>query len=212
MQEMIDSLLSKLKTMHKEARCELKFSNPLELLVATILSAQCTDERVNSVTEKLFKKYRSLDDYIQAKTEELEEDIRPTGFYRNKAKAIKEVLTQIKENFSGRIPDDVEILSKMKGIGRKSANMIAGCAFGRPAVIVDTHVRRVAKRLGITSKDDPEKIERDIKDRFPMESWLELSLLLILHGRYICKARKPNCKICDLKDMCKFYLEGVKDV
>lgn len=212
MRQGLDMILSGLKRMHGEPRCELRFSNPLELLVATILSAQCTDERVNLVTENLFRKYKSLEDYINADIGELERDIKPTGFYRNKAKTIKEATSFIKERFSGEIPDDVEILSKIKGIGRKSANMIVGCAFGKPAVIVDTHVKRVAKRLGIVTKDNPEKIEEEIKDKVPKEKWLELSLLLILHGRYICKARKPNCGVCELKEVCKFYLEGVKDV
>jgi endonuclease-3 len=201
-------ILEKLRRMHGEPRCELKFSNPLELTVATVLSAQCTDERVNMVTEKLFKKYRSLEDYIKIPIEELEEDIKPTGFYRNKAKSLKSIAEEIRDRFSGKIPDDIELLSQVKGIGRKSANMIVGCAYGKPAVIVDTHFGRVARRIGLTELEDPEKIEKEIKEKFPEGSWLPLSLLLILHGRYICKARKPDCKKCELKEECKFYSKG----
>lgn len=204
----IDLLIEKLTKMHGEPRCELNFSNPLELTIATILSAQCTDERVNKVTKKLFEKYRTLDDYIFAPNEELEEDIKPTGFYKNKAKTIKNVAAEIKNRFLGVIPEDIEELAKIKGIGRKSANMIVGCAYKKPAIIVDTHLMRVSKRLGLTKMEDPEKIERDLKEKIPQDKQLALSLLLILHGRYICKARKPDCKKCELKNECDFYLKG----
>ncbi len=204
----IDLIIEKLKKMHGEPRCELKFSNPLELTVATILSAQCTDERVNRVTESLFKKYKSLEDYINAPIEELEEDIRPTGFYRNKARTLKNVALEIKSRHFGKIPDNIEVLAKIKGIGRKSANMIVGCAYNRPAIIVDTHLRRVAKRIGLTKFDDPQKIENDLKGKIPEDKQLPLSLLLILHGRYVCKARNPNCKKCELITECDYSKKG----
>ncbi|MCS7281134.1 MAG: endonuclease III [Desulfobacterota bacterium] len=206
----VEELIERLKNMHGEPRCELNFSNPLELTVATVLSAQCTDERVNKVTEKLFKKYRSLDDYIAVKIEELEEDIKPTGFFRNKAKTLKNIAEEIKIRFSGKVPEDIDLLASVKGIGRKSANMIVGCAYKKPALIVDTHVKRVANRIGLTDFEDPERIEIDLKKKVPRDRWLDLSLLLILHGRYVCKARKPECNRCELKNSCNFFIKGEK--
>jgi endonuclease-3 len=194
--------------MHGKPRVELNYSNPLELTVATVLSAQCTDERVNRVTEHLFKKYTKLEDYIRVPQAQLEEDIRPTGFYRNKAISLKAVATELKERFAGKVPDDIDTFAGVKGIGRKSANMIVGLAYNRPAVIVDTHTARVAQRLGLTGNKDPDKIEADIKEQVPEPIWTGFSLLMILHGRYICVAKKPRCPECRLKEICDYWLAG----
>ncbi|MBP8626913.1 MAG: endonuclease III [Syntrophorhabdales bacterium] len=208
MEKNIGSILERLKRMHGDARIELIYSNPLELTISTILSAQCTDERVNRLTRTLFKKYRDLDDYINVPIEELEEDIKPTGFYRNKAKAIKNVALEIKERFNGQIPDDIDKFSTIKGIGRKSANLIVGVAFKKPAIIVDTHVIRVSNRIGLTKSKDPEKIERELRQIVHERDYTDFSLLLTLHGRYICKARKPTCEGCLLKEDCDYFKGG----
>ena len=207
MSKEVQGLFDDLRSMHGEPRVELKFSNPLELVVATILSAQCPDERVNAVTEALFKEYRTIEDYAKAPLSELEERIRSINFYRNKAKAIKEFATEVRENFGGRIPEEIEILEGIKGIGRKSASMIAALAFGKAAVIVDTHVKRVAQRVGLSSSEDPLEIEMDLRSKVPEHLWTPLSLLLILHGRYICKARAPQCEECLLRDRCEYFRE-----
>lgn len=194
--------------MHGAPRVELNYSNPLDLTIATVLSAQCTDERVNRVTDHLFKKYISLQDYLDVPQEKLEEEIRPTGFYRNKAKSLKNIMGELKERFGGTVPDDIDTFASVKGIGRKSANMIVGLAYGKPAIIVDTHMTRVAGRIGLTAQGEPEKIEKDLKAAVPEKQWTDFSLLMILHGRYICKARKPDCPKCLLKDDCDYYLGG----
>jgi len=201
----IDSIIDKLKKMHGKPRCELNFSNPIELTVATVLSAQCTDERVNKVTESLFKKYRTWQDYINAPGEELEEDVRPTGFYKNKAKSVKNIAREVAEKYNGQVPKDIDTFATVKGIGRKSANMIVGLSYGVPAVIVDTHVIRVSGRIGLTVHNDPIKIEEDLKGLAPRKAWTDLSLLLILHGRYICLARKPDCERCLLRVECDYF-------
>lgn len=204
MKKNIDSIISKLKEMHGEPRCELNYSTPIELVVATVLSAQCTDERVNKVTDALFKKYRTLQDYIDAPLEAFEADIRPTGFYKNKAKSIKSIAHEISERFDGRIPEDIDTFATVKGIGRKSANLIVGLAFGAPAIVVDTHVIRVSGRIGLTNNEDPEKIEKDLKRIVPEHTRTGLSLLLTLHGRYMCRARKPECERCLLQEECDY--------
>lgn len=212
MKKDIDSIISKLKDMHGQPRVELNFTNPLELIVATVLSAQCTDERVNKVTEYLFKKYRTLRDYLDAPLEALEEDIKPTGFYKNKAKSIKTIAREILERFEGRIPEDVDTFATIKGIGRKSANMIVGLAFNKPAIIVDTHVVRLSNRIGFSTKENPEKIEEDLKRMISEPLWTPFSLLLILHGRYVCKTRRPECERCLLREDCDYWIGGKKDV
>lgn len=204
MEKDIKSIIDKLKRMHGKPRVELTFTNPLELTISTVLSAQCTDERVNKVTESLFKKYRTLKDYLDAPLEVLEEDIRSTGFYKNKAKSIKNIAREIVERFKGRIPEDVDTLATIKGIGRKSANMIVGLAYGKPVIIVDTHVVRLSNRIGFSTKEDPDKIEEDLKRKVPEFLWTAFSLLLILHGRYVCKARKPECERCLLREDCDY--------
>lgn len=212
MQKDVTTIINKLREMHGEPRCELVFSNPLELVVATVLSAQATDQKVNEVTRSLFKKYRTWQDYRDVKAEELEEDIRPTGFYRNKAKAIKNIAGEIIERFEGQVPQDVDTFATVKGIGRKSANLIVGLAFRKPAIVVDTHVIRVSQRIGFTSNKDPDKIEIDIRKTVPENVWTDFSLLITLHGRYLCKAKKPECERCLIRESCDFYRGGKKNV
>ncbi len=198
-------MLEKLRKMHGKPRIELKYSSPLELVVAAILAAQCTDERVNKVTESLFRKYKTARAYRDAKDAELEADIKPTGFFRNKARSIKSFASDVETRFGGRIPEDVETLTSIKGIGRKTANMVVGIAYGKPAIIVDTHVIRVTQRLGLTKNQEPDKIEQDLRKLVPQESWTDFSLLITLHGRYTCKARKPDCPACLLQRECEYY-------
>jgi endonuclease-3 len=204
----IEAIIGRLETMHGTPRVELTYHNPLELTVAVVLSAQCTDERVNRVTEQLFKKYGRVEDYLAAPEEQLEEDIRPTGFYRNKARSLKSIARELKERFAGHVPDDIDTLATVKGIGRKSANMIVGLAYGKPAMIVDTHMIRVSGRIGLTAEKDPEKIEKDLEALAPKHAWTAFSLLMILHGRYVCKARKPECPRCLLREDCDYWLGG----
>lgn len=212
MQKDINQILNDLKKMHGAPRCELIFSNPIELVVATVLSAQATDQKVNEVTRSLFEKYRTWEDYLNVPVEELEEDVRPTGFYRNKAKSIRNIAGEIIGRFEGRIPEDVDTFATVKGIGRKSANLIVGLAFGKPAIVVDTHVIRVSGRIGFTENKDPDKIEQDLRKGIPEAVWTDFSLLITLHGRYVCKAKKPECERCLIREMCNYYKGGRKDV
>jgi endonuclease-3 len=198
--------------MHGKPRCELIFSNPIELVVATVLSAQATDQKVNEVTRSLFTKYRTWKDYLNVPVGELEEDIRQTGFYRNKAKAIKNIALEIEGRFKGQVPRDVDTFVTVKGIGRKSANLIVGLAFGKPAIIVDTHVIRLAQRIGFTTNKNPDKIELDIKKIVPENLWTDFSLLITLHGRYLCKAKKPECEKCLIRESCDYFMGGKRDV
>jgi len=187
-----------------DSRIALKFSNPLELLIATILSAQCTDIKVNQVTQKLFKKYRSPRDYAEADLEEFEEDIRPTGFYRNKAKSVQKCCQELVARFGGEVPKTLEELVTLPGVGRKTANVVLGNAFGIPGIAVDTHVHRVSRRIGLTKQDDPVKIELDLMEIVPKEEWTHFSNLLIWHGRRTCVARKPLCPECPIRKTCDY--------
>lgn len=209
MKKEIGSILTKLEAMHGKPRVELNYSNPLELTVAVVLSAQCTDERVNRVTGHLFKEYRSLDDYLDVPIERLEEALKPTGFYRNKARSVKAIAKELKERFGGRVPDDIDTFATVKGIGRKSANMIVGLVYGKPAIIVDTHMIRVSERIGFTEGKDAEKIEQALRRIVPEKRWTDFSLLMIVHGRYICVARKPDCPACQLRDECDYFQKGL---
>jgi endonuclease-3 len=182
----------------------LNFSTPFELLIATILSAQCTDVRVNEVTKGLFKKYRSPKDYAEAESKELEEDIRPTGFYRNKAKSIQRSCQELVDRFGGKVPKTLEALVTLPGVGRKTANVLLGNAFGIPGIVVDTHVRRVSQRIGLTKNDDPVKIEFDLMEIVPKEEWTHFSNLLVWHGRRTCMARKPLCETCTIRKWCDY--------
>ena len=182
----------------------LKFSNPLELLVATILSAQCTDVKVNQVTLDLFKKYRTAKDFAESNLAKLEQEIRPTGFYRNKAKSIQKCCQELVKRFGGEVPKSLEDLVTLPGVGRKTANVILGNAFGIPGIAVDTHVRRVSQRIGLTKNDDPVKIEFDLMEIVPKEEWTHFSSLLVWHGRKTCVARKPFCGICPIRKECDY--------
>jgi len=182
----------------------LKFSNPLELLIATILSAQCTDAKVNQVTVDLFRRYRSARDYAESNLAKLEEEIRPTGFYRNKAKSIQKCGQELVKRFGGDVPKTLEDLVTLPGVGRKTANVLLGNAFGIPGIAVDTHVHRVSQRIGLTKNDDPVKIEFDLMEIVPKEEWTHFSNLLIWHGRKTCVAKKPLCGICPIRKWCDF--------
>lgn len=200
----IEAILTILDELYPDARCSLVFETPLELLVATVLSAQCTDERVNQVTVELFKKYPTPRAYARTPLEELENDIRSTGFFRNKAKNIQAACRILDERFEGRIPADLETLVQLPGIGRKTANVILGNAFAVPGIVVDTHVGRVAQRLGLSANTDPDKIEQDLMALVPRDRWIKFSHQLIQHGRRLCQARKPNTDQCPLRPYCAF--------
>ena len=204
----VPAILDILDKTYPKAQCSLDFANPLELLVATVLSAQCTDERVNQVTKRLFKKYQAAADYAQVASDELEEDIRPTGFFRNKAKSLKNCGAALVERYEGEVPDSLEDLVELPGIGRKTANVILGTAFNTPGIVVDTHVGRITQRLGLTQQRDPVKIEFDLMEQIPREKWTVFSHQLIQHGRKICTARKPKCSICPLLEHCDFGQEA----
>jgi endonuclease-3 len=196
-------IVSRLKKAYPEVRCSLNFSNPLELLVATILSAQCTDERVNLVTAELFRKYRRAEDYTSVAQEELERDIRSTGFFRNKAKAIQGACKLIAEQHGGRVPETMEELLELPGVARKTANVVLGNAFGiASGVVVDTHVSRLTQRLKLTEQEHPEKIERDLCELIPRADWIDFPHLLIAHGRAVCQARTPLCAECVVAELC----------
>jgi endonuclease-3 len=196
-------IISRLKKEFPRARTALEFSDPLQLLVSTILSAQCTDVRVNMITPALFAKYRSAKDFANAERSELEAEIRSTGFYRMKAKHIMEACKAITERFRGQVPKSMEELICLPGVGRKTANCVLGGAYGiQSGVVVDTHVVRLSGRLGLTGNTDPEKIEQDLMKIVPKKEWYRLSNLLILHGRKTCNARTPLCEQCSLADLC----------
>jgi len=196
-------ILQLLESAYLRAECSLNFSNPLELLVATILSAQCTDKRVNIVTENLFRKYRSAEDYACAASEVLENDIRSTGFYRNKAKNIQGACRALRNTFHCSVPDTMEDLLQLPGVARKTANVVLGNAFQKAAgIVVDTHVFRVSRRLGFSNAKTPENVEQDLMQIIPQKRWIDFSHQVILHGRMVCKARKPLCPQCPLEILC----------
>jgi endonuclease-3 len=196
-------LLDILQETYPDAHCALNFTTPLELLIATILSAQCTDVRVNLVTPALFQKYRTAADYAAADPEELARDIQSTGFYRQKARAIQGCCVALVQQHNGAVPDTMEALVQLPGVGRKTANVVLGNAFGRPyGIAVDTHVQRLARRLGLTTETTPDKIERDLVALVCRKDWTLLSHLLISHGRTVCKARVPHCAACPVHHLC----------
>jgi endonuclease III len=200
----IGPILELLDQTYPEAHVTLDFANPLEMLVATVLSAQCTDVRVNQVTPALFAKYPTAQAYAQAPVAELEEMIRSTGFFRNKAKSIKGLCQKLLEDYGGEVPASLEELVKLPGIGRKTANVVLGNAFGIPGIFVDTHLGRVSQRLGLTKHKDPVKIEFDLMPLIPKERWVKFSHQMIWHGRQICDARKPKCPSCPLLPYCDY--------
>jgi endonuclease-3 len=200
--ERVGKILPILEKVYPDARTALNFKNPLELLIATILSAQCTDVRVNMVSKDLFRKYKSAGDWAKADIKEIESDIKSTGFYHNKAVSIKGACSEIVERFDGKVPNTMEELVTLPGVGRKTANVVLGNAFGVPAIACDTHVIRLSRRLGLSENSDPVKLEFDLAEIVPKKSWTLFSHLLILHGRNVCKARKPDCENCPIAKFC----------
>ena len=195
-------ILNILKQEYPDARILLNFSNPFELLIATILSAQCTDERVNKVIPQLFKKYPGPEELAKANKKEVEEIIKPTGFYNNKAKSIIGVSKAIIEKFNGTVPDNIKDLTSLPGVGRKTANVVLSSCFDKPAIIVDTHIRRVSQRLGLTNNKDPDKIEQDLNHLIQEKDRTKFSHVIGFHGRLTCKARKPECEKCKVQHLC----------
>lgn len=193
-----------LKTTYPVVKTQLRHRNPFQLLVATILSAQCTDKQVNMVTQGLFQKLKTPRDFADALVETIEALVRPTGYYKNKAKNIKNCSRAILEKHNGKVPDNLEELVALPGVGRKTANVVLGAAFGVPGIVVDTHVSRISQRLGLTNHKDPVKIEFDLMKIVPEDDWNDFSLQLIYFGRGTCIARKPRCPICPLRDLCEY--------
>jgi len=199
----VDEIRALLKKEYPDVKIALDFSNPLELLIATILSAQSTDKQINKVTKTLFAKYRTPQDYVKTPQEELEKDIYSSGFYKNKAKNIKKLCEILVENFNSKVPDTMEDLITLPGVARKTANIVLSGAFGKiEGIAVDTHVKRLSFRLGLTTNTDPEKIEKDLMKIIPKNDWDIFALLLIQHGRQVCDAKKPKCGICVLNKLC----------
>lgn len=199
----VNSIITRLRESYPDAHCELEYDTPHQLLVATILSAQCTDKRVNQVTPQLFLSYPTVVDFATADRGELEEAVRSTGFYRQKAKYIQESSQTILHKYGGEVPGDMEDLLSLNGVARKTANVVLGEIFNvADGVTVDTHVKRLAKRLGLTAQTDPVRVEKELMAIIPPDSWIEISHLLIFHGRRCCYARKPDCANCPLKDLC----------
>jgi endonuclease-3 len=208
-QSRVAEILAILRQTYPDARCALEFSNPLELLIATILAAQCTDKRVNMVTRTLFRKYRTAADYASADVEELARDVQPTGFYRQKARSIQRCCAMLLTHHAGVVPDTMAELVRLPGVGRKTANVILGNALHRPqGIAVDTHVKRLAQRLGLTTATNPDKIEQELLGLVPREFWTLVSHLLIFHGRALCKARTPQCDICPVSHLCPAAKSG----
>jgi endonuclease-3 len=198
-------ILSLLKKEYPEVKSALNFTNAFELLIATILSAQCTDARVNIVTESLFKKFKSPKDFLKVPIEDLEDDIHSTGFFHAKAKSIKNCSQVLVDKYNSQVPGSFENLNSLPGVGRKTASVVAGNAFGIPAVAVDTHVKRLSNLMGFIKSEDPDKIEMKLKELFPEKDWVNISHLLAAHGRMICIARKPKCLQCVLGDLCPSF-------
>jgi endonuclease-3 len=196
------AIIALLRKTFPEAKCTLDYKNPVQLLIATILSAQCTDKLVNSLTPKLFAKYCSVADWAKAPLTQIETDIKPTGFFHNKAKSIQGCCQELIARFGGEVPDNMEALVKLPGVGRKTANVILAAIWGRPAVIVDTHVTRVAARLGLTTQKTADKIEMELQQILPEKDWTFFSHAIILHGRTTCAAKKTDCPACPLNKLC----------
>jgi len=201
--ERVAKVIEMLEKQYPDAKTALNYSNPLEMLIATMLSAQTTDAQVNSVTRNLFKKYRTAEDYAKADIKELEQDVRSTGFYHNKARNLQKCSQMLLEKYHSQVPKTMEEMLELPGVARKTANIVLNNAYGIIAgVAVDTHVRRVSQRLGLTENDDPSKIEQDLMQITPKEKWMKLTDLLIFHGRQVCFARKPKCNVCVLNKIC----------
>ncbi|MCX8072388.1 MAG: endonuclease III [Candidatus Binatia bacterium] len=203
-QRRVLEILRRLKRAYPNAKLALNYHSPFELLVALILAAQCTDEKVNQVTAKLFQRYKKPEDFVRAPREELEKAIYSTGFYRQKAKTLQACCAALMERFGGEVPDDLEDLLALPGVGRKTANILLGNAFGKPAIGVDTHVLRLAQRLGFSRHDDPDKVEEDLNRLVPVKERTRFCILMQAHGRAVCLARKPKCYECVIADLCPY--------
>lgn len=200
-------ILERLRQAYPDAGCELVFNGPLQLAVAAILSAQCTDKRVNMVTPALFRKYRTASDWAAVPQEALENDIRSTGFFRNKARNLRALCAELDARFGGKVPDDFDTLVTLPGIGRKTANLLMATAFNRPGLIVDTHFKRLSQRLGFTRSDNPDRIEFELREIVPEKEWSDWSHVMVFHGRRCCAARKPACARCPIADLCPSRME-----
>ena len=205
MNKNILEIINKVDKLYESPKCELVFNSNYELLVAVILSAQCTDKRVNKVTSELFKDYNTPLKMIKLSQEELEEKIRPCGFFHNKAKHILECSKDIINKYNGEIPKTKKELKELSGVGEKTANVVLATAYNIPAIAVDTHVFRVSNRLGLANAKDVTKTQKDLEKNIPKDKWIKFHYALVLHGRYICKSQNPNCENCELKNLCKFY-------
>ena len=197
-----NEILKRLKKEYTVVQIALEFDSPFQLLISTILSAQCTDERVNLVTKSLFKKYKKPEDYLRVTNEELEKDIFSTGFYKQKTKSIKNCCKALLENYNGKVPKDFDSLNSLPGVGRKTASVVAGNAFGIPAIAVDTHVKRLSNLMGFVNSENPDKIEERLKELFPETEWINLGHYLMNHGRKVCIARRPKCLECVIGELC----------
>lgn len=195
-------IIKEFDKLYADAECSLEYKDPLQLLISTQLAAQCTDARVNIVTKTLFQKYRNVYDFAGAELEELEQDIKSTGFYHNKAKNIINCCRMLIQEHDGKVPGTMEELLKLPGVGRKTANLVLGDIFGVPGIVVDTHAKRLANRMGLTRNEDPEKIEYDLMKVVPREFWSRFCHQLVYHGRAVCNARKPNCEMCTIREYC----------
>lgn len=203
----VNKILDKLEDIYPDAKCELNYTTPFELLIATILSAQCTDVRVNIVTDKLFKKYNTAQEFNKLSLDEISNEIKTCGLYKSKSEKIKQTSKILCELYNGEVPDTLEELVKLPGVGRKTAGVVLSNAFGQDAIAVDTHVFRVANRIGIVNTSTPEKTEFALMKAIPKNRWSKSHHLMIFHGRRICKARNPECSICPIKDMCSYFEE-----
>ncbi|MCX7771515.1 MAG: endonuclease III [Clostridia bacterium] len=208
--EKAKAIFDTLELLYPDADCSLDYMDPLQLLIATQLAAQCTDARVNIVTKELFQKYRTVEDYAGASLEELEQDIKPTGFYHNKARNIKECCIKLLKDYNGQIPGTMEELTSLPGVGRKTANVMLSTIFHKPGVIVDTHCTRLSNRLGLTKSENPDIIEQDIMKLLPQKRWAKFSHNLVYHGRAICQARTPKCEVCSILPYCDYGKKKLK--
>lgn len=204
----VNKILDSLEELYPDAKCELNYTTPFELLIATILSAQCTDVRVNKVTEELFKKYNTAEQIAELTEDQIREEIKTCGLYKSKAKKIKETSEKLSNIYNGEVPDKLEELIKLPGVGRKTAGVVLSNAYNQPFIAVDTHVFRVSNRIGIVNTQTPEKTEFALMEVIPKERWSHSHHVLIFHGRRMCKARKPECQQCPIKNDCNYYQEG----
>lgn len=205
MKSSVLAIIDKFDELYQNPKCELVFHSNYELLVAVILSAQCTDKRVNKVTAELFKEFNTPEKMITLSQEELEARIRPCGFFHNKAKHILEASNDLINKYAGKIPNDKRQLKELAGVGEKTANVVMATAFDVPAIAVDTHVFRVSNRLGLANGKTVSKVQKDLEKNLPKDKWIKFHYALVLHGRYICKSQRPNCELCEAKEVCKYY-------